>query len=115
MPTANPKSSSGVSVAQKATSKEIFDIREASKYLGISPETLHKYASEGFVPGFKLGNRWRFKRSRLDQWADQAKERSNTISRKRSAERQITTKSFGWPGASLGLPRTNSSGLIRAV
>ena len=29
--------------------------------------------------------------------------------------RRPSGKSFGWPGASLGLPRTNSSGLIRAV
>ena len=43
--------------------REVMDIRQASDYLGISPDTLYKYASEGFVPAFKLGNRWRFKRS----------------------------------------------------
>ena len=48
--------------------REVMDIRQASDYLGISPDTLYKYASEGFVPAFKLGNRWRFKRSLLDQW-----------------------------------------------
>jgi excisionase family DNA binding protein len=52
-------------------SREVMDIRMASDYLGISPDTLYKYASEGFVPAFKLGNRWRFKRSRLDEWMDQ--------------------------------------------
>ncbi len=46
------------------------DIRQASDYLGISPDTLYKYASESFVPAFKLGNRWRFKKSRLDEWMD---------------------------------------------
>jgi excisionase family DNA binding protein len=51
--------------------REVMDIRMASDYLGISPDTLYKYASEGFVPAFKLGNRWRFKRSRLDDWMDQ--------------------------------------------
>ena len=50
--------------------REVMDIRQASSYLGISPDTLYKYASEGFVPAFKLGNRWRFKRSRLDEWMD---------------------------------------------
>jgi excisionase family DNA binding protein len=50
--------------------REVMDIRQASEYLGISPDTLYKYASEGFVPAFKLGNRWRFKRSRLDEWMD---------------------------------------------
>lgn len=51
--------------------REVMDIRMASDYLGISPDTLYKYASDGFVPAFKLGNRWRFKRSRLDGWMDQ--------------------------------------------
>jgi excisionase family DNA binding protein len=51
--------------------REVMDIRLASDYLGISPDTLYKYASDGFVPAFKLGNRWRFKRSRLDGWMDQ--------------------------------------------
>jgi excisionase family DNA binding protein len=51
--------------------REVMDIRQAADYLGISADTLYKYASEGFVPAFKLGNRWRFKRSRLNEWMDQ--------------------------------------------
>lgn len=47
------------------------DIRQASDYLGISPDSLYKYASEGFIPAFKLGNRWRFKRSLLERWMEQ--------------------------------------------
>ena len=54
--------------------REVMDIRQASDYLGISPDTLYKYASEGLVPAFKLGNRWRFKRSRLDEWMDRQSE-----------------------------------------
>ncbi len=48
--------------------REVMDIRQASDYLGISGDTLYRYASEGFIPAFKLGNRWRFKRSLLDTW-----------------------------------------------
>jgi len=51
--------------------REVMDIRQAADYLGISPDTLYKYASESFIPAFKLGNRWRFKKSRLDDWMDQ--------------------------------------------
>jgi excisionase family DNA binding protein len=54
--------------------REVMDIRQASDYLGVSPDTLYKYASDGFVPAFKLGNRWRFKRSRLDEWMDRQSE-----------------------------------------
>ena len=51
--------------------REVMDIRQASEYLGISGDTLYRYASEGFIPAFKLGNRWRFKRSLLDSWMDE--------------------------------------------
>jgi excisionase family DNA binding protein len=65
--------------------REVMDIRIASDYLGISPDTLYKYASDGFVPAFKLGNRWRFKRSRLDEWMDQ---QSSQGAQPRKAEAQ---------------------------
>jgi excisionase family DNA binding protein len=51
--------------------REVMDIRQASEYLGISGDTLYRYASEGFVPAFKLGNRWRFKKSLLETWMDE--------------------------------------------
>ena len=57
-------------MAQTAA-REVMDIRQASDYLGISGDTLYRYASEGFVPAFKLGNRWRFKKSLLDSWMDE--------------------------------------------
>lgn len=50
--------------------REVMDIRQASDYLGISSDTLYKYASDAFIPAFKLGNRWRFRKSRLDEWMD---------------------------------------------
>ncbi len=56
--------------AQKNEIREVMDIRQASDYLGISPDTLYRYAAEGFIPAFRLGNRWRFKKSRLDDWMD---------------------------------------------
>ncbi len=54
-----------------AAAREVMDIRQASDYLGISGDTLYRYASEGFVPAFKLGNRWRFKKTLLDAWMDE--------------------------------------------
>ena len=47
------------------------NIRQASDYLGVSPDTLYKYVGEEKIPAFKLGNRWRFKKSRLDQWMEE--------------------------------------------
>ncbi len=59
----------GIAQAQPVL-REVMDIRQASEYLGISGDTLYRYASEGFVPAFKLGNRWRFRKSVLDHWMD---------------------------------------------
>ncbi len=50
--------------------REVMDVRQAADYLGITGDTLYRYASEGFVPAFKLGNRWRFKKDVLDAWMD---------------------------------------------
>ena len=55
----------------QAGMREVMDIRQAAEYLGISGDTLYRYASEGFVPAFKLGNRWRFRKSLLDGWMDE--------------------------------------------
>ena len=50
--------------------REVMDIREASEYLGVSRETLYKYVYEERIPAFKLGNRWRFKKTMLDRWME---------------------------------------------
>jgi excisionase family DNA binding protein len=55
----------------QAALREVMDIRQAADYLGISGDTLYRYASEGFIPAFKLGNRWRFRKSLLDAWMDE--------------------------------------------
>ena len=54
-----------------ADSREVMNIRQASQYMGVSPDTLYKYVNEQKIPAFKLGNRWRFKKSRLDQWMEE--------------------------------------------
>jgi excisionase family DNA binding protein len=46
------------------------NVKEASHYLGISSDTLYKYVSLERVPAFKLGNRWRFKKTVLDEWME---------------------------------------------
>jgi excisionase family DNA binding protein len=51
-------------------SREVMNVRQASQYLGISPDTLYKYVAEERIPAFKLGNRWRFKKTTLDRWME---------------------------------------------
>jgi excisionase family DNA binding protein len=46
------------------------DLRQASLYLGVSPDTLYRYVNEGVVPAFKLGNRWKLRKAVLDSWME---------------------------------------------
>ncbi len=66
-----------------AEAPEVMNIRQASQYLGVSADTLYKYVSEEKIPAFKLGNRWRFKKTVLDQWM----ERQSTATESRGKKR----------------------------
>jgi excisionase family DNA binding protein len=67
--------------------KEVMTLREASQYLGISPDTLYKYIrDEKNFPAFKLGNRWRFKKDLLDRWIERKSERVSDVKPKRLAK-----------------------------
>jgi excisionase family DNA binding protein len=68
----------GTGLGDMADSREVMNIRQASNYLGVSPDTLYKYVGEQRIPAFKLGNRWRFKKSRLDQWMEEKSSQMET-------------------------------------
>jgi len=62
-------------------SREVMNIREASRYLGVSPDTLYRYIYADRIPAFKLGNRWKFKKTALDRWMDRKMLRSRRTRR----------------------------------
>ncbi|HZE25740.1 MAG TPA: helix-turn-helix domain-containing protein [Terriglobales bacterium] len=75
-----------------ADSREVMNIRQASQYLGVSPDTLYKYVNEQKIPAFKLGNRWRFKKSKLDQWME---EKSNQMEVRAKKKPKVAMKAAG--------------------
>src|ERR1700758_1905479 len=77
-----------------ADSREVMNIRQASQYLGVSPDTLYKYVNEQKIPAFKLGNRWRFKKSKLDQWMEE-KSNQMEVRTKRKQQTKAAVKAAG--------------------
>jgi excisionase family DNA binding protein len=67
-----------------AEAREVMNIRQASQYLGVSPDTLYKYVYEEKIPAFKLGNRWKFKKTILDAWM----ERKSVLSEGRGSKKK---------------------------
>jgi excisionase family DNA binding protein len=59
-------------------SREVMNVRQASQYLGISPDTLYRYITEGEIPAFKLGNRWKLRKTILDRWMERKMSQSHS-------------------------------------
>lgn len=50
-------------------------LHEVAKYLKMRPVTIYKHAQSGKIPGFKVGSKWRFKKTTIDKWiADKEKQ-----------------------------------------
>ena len=55
---------------------DILTMREVADYLRITEKTAYRLASEGKLPGFKVGGSWRFRHSEIEAWIDmQAKDK----------------------------------------
>ena len=58
------------------TNSEIITIKELSEYLKIAEKTAYRFALEKKIPGFKVGNAWRFRKKEIDDWIEkQSKEK----------------------------------------
>ncbi len=51
-----------------ATFKEIMDVKELSKYLGIGKSKIYKLIREKKIPASKIGRQYRFSKSVIDSW-----------------------------------------------
>ena len=45
---------------------KILTARELAEYLQLTEVTICKYATEGKIPGNKVGSRWRFEKDKID-------------------------------------------------
>jgi excisionase family DNA binding protein len=48
--------------------ERLLDSDEAAALLGIHKKTLQRMARSGEVPGFQIGDLWRFRASTLNEW-----------------------------------------------
>lgn len=64
---------------------EIMTLKQLAEYLKVSPRSIYKLVKEGTIPTFKIMNRWRFERSKIDQWIH-GKCEFNNFSKKREVE-----------------------------
>ncbi|MCG9692359.1 helix-turn-helix domain-containing protein [Vibrio splendidus] len=52
---------------------QILTIKDVAAYLKVAEKTAYRLASEGKLPGFKVGGSWRFKLKDLEAWIEEQK------------------------------------------
>ena len=45
---------------------EIMTPKEVASYLKLSVLTVYKHVKQGTIPGFRIGNSWRFDKKKID-------------------------------------------------
>ncbi len=46
---------------------DILTIKEVAEYLKLNEKTAYRLASEGKIPGFKVGAAWRFRKDEIEK------------------------------------------------
>jgi excisionase family DNA binding protein len=47
---------------------EFYTLKELSKQLKLSTDTIYRMVRKGKIPAVKIGKKWRFRKSRIDEW-----------------------------------------------
>lgn len=48
--------------------REYLTVEEVAARFGVNPTTVYRLAQRGTLPGFKVGNQWRFSQEMLESW-----------------------------------------------
>jgi excisionase family DNA binding protein len=58
-------------VSANSEHQTIMTVREVAKYLRMHEMTIYRMARQGEIPAYKVGNRWRFNRERIEEWLNE--------------------------------------------
>ena len=48
--------------------KPYLTVEDVAQRFGLNVTTVYRLAQRGKLPGFKIGNQWRFSEARLEEW-----------------------------------------------
>ena len=61
----------GIYLAGAALMEErLLTIEDVAKYLGVNKFTVYRLVTKKKIPGFKVGNQWRFKKDMIVSWLE---------------------------------------------
>lgn len=54
-------------MVKQTMTDEILTLKEVAQYLKLAEKTAYRLASEGKLPGFKVGGSWRFRKDEVEK------------------------------------------------
>ncbi|MBV9709084.1 MAG: helix-turn-helix domain-containing protein [Chloroflexi bacterium] len=72
---------------------EIMEPKEVAKLLKVNHRTIVRWAEQGKLPGFKLGDLWRFRREAIEEYIRQLEKEIKTSTDASSQDERPTTES----------------------
>jgi len=60
---------------------QLMTLKEVAQYLKLAEKTAYRLASEGKLPGFKVGGSWRFKENDMHAWIEEQKTGASDLER----------------------------------
>ena len=55
--------------------EDILDADEVARILRVHPRTVKRLASQGILPGFRVGGQWRFRRGAIEEYIRRQEQR----------------------------------------
>lgn len=57
---------------------DLITIKQVAEFLNLAEKTVYRMANDGEIPAFKIGGSWRFKRSEVEEWLEQQRNKKTT-------------------------------------
>jgi excisionase family DNA binding protein len=57
---------------------DLITIKQVAEFLNLAEKTVYRMANDGEIPAFKIGGSWRFKRSEVEEWLEQQRNKKAT-------------------------------------
>jgi len=77
---------------EKTYGRQIMDTKGLAHYLGLNIQTVTRMAEKGEIPAFKIGNRWRFRMEKIEQWMKEKTETETFVGRVNSLWENLRRK-----------------------
>jgi len=61
------------------SNSDILTLKEVAEYMRVNTATIYRLVRTGKIPAFRVGNRWRFRKTSIDEWLQSGEGKTEKI------------------------------------